>query len=112
MEINERLIEQLITKYTVSTMLSIENKFNEAYDGFKEEFLNLKYSSEEMSLIEKSERIKYLRKKICNMKMSLLGSTDDQQQSFYSLLKQLDNEVMSLEEEIQQKVNNDKQLPF
>ena len=110
MKINKRLIEELVIKYTLSTTISNENKFNEAYDGFKEEFLNLKYNSEDMSLIEKSERIEYLLKKIRNMATSLLGFGDEQRSSFRDTIYSLRKDVESLKEEIEQKVNDDKQL--
>ena len=110
MRINKRLMEELVIKYTLSTTISNENKFNEAYDGFKEEFLNLKYNSKGMSLIEKSERIEYLLKKIDNMATSLLGIGDKQQSSFRDTIYSLGKDVESLKKEIEQKVNDDKQL--
>ena len=103
MRINKRLMEELVIKYTLSTTISNENKFNEAYDGFKEEFLNLKYNSKCMSRIEKGERIKYLLKKIDNMATSLLGFGDEQQSSFRDTIYSLRKDVESLKKEIEQK---------
>ncbi|MBQ8522485.1 MAG: hypothetical protein IJ458_02335 [Clostridia bacterium] len=111
MEIDERLIKKLIEDFTSSSKFSAEKSFNEIYDGFKEEYLNLKYHSEQMDLEEKKERLKCLSEKMSNLKFGF-GIGNAQENRFQLSLQSLQNKVIHLYDKVEDKINNDKQLPF
>ena len=112
MEIDERLIKKLIEDFTSSSKFSAEKSFNEIYDGFKEEYLNLKYHYEDISNEEKFERIKSLLEKINNMETGFIGTSEPQEQRFRRTLIGLIEKTRTLRSEVEQKIANDKQLPF
>ena len=111
MEIDERLIKKLIEDFTSSSKFSAEKSFNEIYDSFKEEYLNLKYHSEQMDLEEKKERLKCLSQKMSNLKLGF-GIGNAQEDRFKSSVQKLQNDVINLCDEVREKIINDKQLPF
>ena len=109
MEIDERLIKQLIEGLASSAMFSAEKSFNEAYDEFREEYLKLKFYThcipEEML-----ERIDHLYSKVNNMIMLFIGTTDAQERQFYYELRKLGDKIIVLRDEEQEIINNKKTI--
>ena len=105
MEIDERLIEQLIEGFTSSAMFSAEKSFNEAYDGFIEEYLKLKFYTHCIPE-EELERIDHLYSKVNNMIMLFIGTRNDQEHHFYYELKKLQDKIIALRSKVEEIINN------
>ena len=65
-----------------------------------------------MDLEEKSERLQCLSEKIDNMLMRFVGTLSEQERRLARILRALLKKVTQLHDEVRNKINNDKKLPF